>query len=189
MLLLNLLRKRFLGAGKNHPLSAMKDCRKSAVGGTFSLLHRGHRYLLSHAALHSEKILIGVTSDEYARSRKTHPVEPFEQRALSVLLYIFTVNPRIAVEVIPIDDAYGPAVSDPELDCIFVSEETLPGAFAINIVRRLRGLTPLKIYSVDTVLDEKGVRLSSTLLWQRAAATHLDPQSFGNYRHKNDPDR
>jgi len=91
----------------------VKNCRKGAVGGTFSLLHRGHRLLLSYAALNSERLLIGVTSDEYAQSRKTHPVEPFELRALSVLLYVLTVNPEVVVEVVPIDDAYGPAVVDP----------------------------------------------------------------------------
>lgn len=156
----------------------VKDCRKGAVGGTFSLLHRGHRHLLSYAALHSERLLVGVTSDEYAKSRKTHPVEPFELRALSVLLYVLTVEPGITVEVVPIDDAFGPAATDPDLDCIFVSEETLAGALAVNFVRKLRGLRPLKVYSVEIILNEAGVKLSSTLLWEK-----ISPDARSHYLH------
>ncbi|MEM0494631.1 MAG: pantetheine-phosphate adenylyltransferase [Thermofilum sp.] len=165
----------------------MKDCRKGAVGGTFSLLHRGHRLLLSYAALNSERLLIGVTSDEYAQSRKTHPVEPFELRALSVLLYVLTVNPEVVVEVVPIDDAYGPAVVDPELDCIFVSEETLAGALAVNLVRRLRGLKPLKIHSVEVILHEGGVKLSSTLLWKKIPAADTGSYHLNAKRHEDEP--
>jgi len=137
------------------------------VGGTFSLMHRGHRHLLRAAAEKSRALLVGVSSDEYASARKAHPLEPYELRALSVLLYLLTVDPDLEVEIHPLDDAFGPAYLDSELDCIFVSEETVPGAIAINILRRLLGLAPLRIYSVELVTDEKGRRLSSTALWGR----------------------
>lgn len=163
-----------------------KDCRKGVVGGTFSLLHRGHRHLLSFAALHSERLVVGVTSDEYVKARKTHPVEPFELRALAVLLFVKTVDPGVSVEVVPIDDAYGPAIADAEVDCIFVSEETLLGALAVNLVRRLRGFSALTIYVVDTVPHASGERLSSTLLWRQLAA-YSAPRELDNQRHENDP--
>jgi len=151
----------------------VKECRKGVVGGTFSLMHRGHRHLLKVAAEKSCTLLVGVSSDEYASARKTHPLEPYELRALSVLLYLLTVDPSLEVEIRPLDDAYGPAYLDSELDCIFVSEETVPGAVAINILRKLRGLAPLRIYAVELVTDERGRRLSSTALWsKRTHSTH-----------------
>jgi cytidyltransferase-like protein len=163
-----------------------KECRKGAVGGTFSLMHRGHRHLLRVAAEKSKALLVGVSSDEYASARKAHPLEPYELRALSVLLYLLMVDPDLEVEIHPLDDAFGPAYLDGELECIFVSEETVPGAVAINILRRLRGLAPLRIYSVELITDEKGVRLSSTALWSRflrnPAPNNLDQDS-----HTGDP--
>ncbi|ABL77819.1 phosphopantetheine adenylyltransferase [Thermofilum pendens] len=142
-------------------------CTRGVVGGTFSLLHRGHRRLLRFALLCSQELLVGVTSDEYVKERgKSHPVEPYEVRALSVLTFLKTVDPSRPVAIVPIDDEYGPATSDPCADCIFVSEETFPGAVKVNMLRRLRGLPPLKIFAVELVTVE-GVRLSSTYLWER----------------------
>jgi len=141
-----------------------KPCRKGVVGGTFSLLHEGHKLLLGFAAERSGSLLVGVTADELARS-KGHPVEPFRERADAVLRYLSEVSPGLGVEVVEIHDVYGPAVDDGEADCIFVSEETLHGAFLINILRRIKGLPPLRIYAVE-ILTVGGVRLSSTLLWK-----------------------
>lgn len=135
------------------------------------MLHRGHRLLLSFAASKSEKVLVGVTSDEYLEKfRKPHPVEPYELRALTIFLFLKQQDPSLSVSIVPINDEYGPAISDAESDCIFVSEETLPGALKINLLRRLKGLTPLKVYSIE-VLSYGGTKLSSTLLWRETLSS------------------
>lgn len=144
----------------------MKPCRKGVVGGTFSLLHEGHRLLLAFAAKHSEKLLVGVTSDSYVASRKSHPVEPFSERARAVVAFLEEAAPDVKVHVVEIDDPYGPSVDDEEADCIFVSEETFYGAFLINVLRRIKGLPPLRVFSVE-LLTVGGVKLSSTLLWKK----------------------
>lgn len=142
-----------------------KPCRRGVVGGTFSLLHEGHKLLLRTAAEYSCSLLVGVTSDAYASVHKTHPVEPFSARVEAVLGFLNEVDPKLGVSVVEISDAYGPSVEDSEADCIFVSEETIYGAFLVNLARRIRGLSPLRIYSVE-ILTAGGVRLSSTLLWR-----------------------
>ncbi len=142
-----------------------KPCRRGVVGGTFSLLHEGHKHLLSTAARLSESLLVGITSDKFA-SHKRHPVEPFTERASAVLNYLMEYDPGLKVEIVEIGDVYGPAVDDSSADCIFVSEETIHGAFLINILRRIKGLPPLRVYAVE-ILTVNGVKLSSTILWQK----------------------
>lgn len=120
--------------------------------------------LLRVSAENSCSLLVGVTSDEYVAKNKKHPVEPFDERVKTVLEYLRGVDKSLEVQVVRIGDAFGPSVEDAEADCIFVSEETLYGAYLVNLLRKIRGLRPLRVYCIET-LTFHGVRLSSSLLW------------------------
>ena len=65
------------------------------------------------------------------------------------------------------------AATDPDFDAIVVSEETVLGAEAINVVRAQRGFRPLTVVVVGLIYSsgEAAVKLSSTdLRLQEAAA-------------------
>ncbi len=49
--------------------------RKVAVGGTFDTLHTGHTALLFTALNYGRKVLVGVTSDEFAQAYKAYKVK------------------------------------------------------------------------------------------------------------------
>src|SRR5438132_5532905 len=52
-----------------------------ALGGTFDLLHAGHRHLLSEAFKLGDTVLIGVTRDQLvATLHKNHRVLPFSSQ-------------------------------------------------------------------------------------------------------------
>lgn len=142
------------------------ECKHGVLGGTFSLLHAGHRHLLRYAWSLSGRLTVGVTTDEFAAMLgKSHPVEPYEVRALEVLLFLLSLGNK-PVHVVPLNDPYGPAVDEKEIDCIFVSEETFKGAYDINLLRRVRGYSPLRIYAVE-MKNIGSKKISSTLLWAR----------------------
>jgi pantetheine-phosphate adenylyltransferase len=65
-------------------------------------------------------------------------------------------------EVVPLFDAYGPALTEEHIDALVVSEETEQVARIINAKRRARNLKPLTIISVDMVLAENSTPISTT---------------------------
>jgi len=146
----------------------MKKFCKCAVGGTFSFFHEGHRHLLKTALSMAHHLIVGITTREYlSRRPKRHPVETYELRAVNVLRYCLR-NSRMGdiIEIVPLDDPYGPTLTDPALECIVVSEETFLTAVEINARRRELGLRPLDIVVVEMILSPRsGEALSSSELW------------------------
>ena len=144
----------------------MLRLHKLALGGTFDTIHSGHIMILYTAVKYGERILIGVTSDEFAQSYKSYKVKSFEDR-VNTLLTMLTRELQVdkdKVIISKINDPYGPAVSDNSIDGIVVSLETLPRAFEINNIRVKNGLDPLVIISIPIIKDGYGVKLSSTLI-------------------------
>ncbi|KAF1329737.1 Cytidylyltransferase, partial [Globisporangium splendens] len=118
------------------------------LGGTFDHLHNGHKKLLSLAAgICARKMIIGVTADAML-TKKSHAelIEPLEKRKRNVRDYVAFLKPHLVLDIVTIDDAYGPAIVIPEAAAIVVSTETILGASKINTIRVERGLPKVHIY-------------------------------------------
>ena len=50
----------------------MSEFSLIATGGTFDIIHRGHLILLSNAFTISDKVIIGLTSDELAEKKENY---------------------------------------------------------------------------------------------------------------------
>jgi len=130
------------------------------VGGTFDILHDGHRALLGAAfALKSKEVLIGMTTDRFARETRDR-VNPYDrrERALRRFLRARRWGPA---RIEPIDDAYGPADDLADLDVLVVSAEREGVAKALNAVRVSKGLHPLEVRTVPMVLAQDGLPIAS----------------------------
>src|SRR3990167_3333047 len=131
-----------------------------ALGGTFDLLHRGHRQFLVSAFKYAEKITIGITSDSMATSKGKPPVDYFRKRRASVVKFLMSQHFK-NWHIIELNNVFGIAADNKGLDAILVSTETRIAAAQINKQRIKVGVNPLKIISVGMVLASDGKRIST----------------------------
>ena len=134
-----------------------------AMGGTFDVLHRGHRRLLKQAFSLGRRVMIGITSDEFAKTlHKPHKLDSFAKRTKDVerLLSRWGVISRAII--VPLTDRYGPTVRLPRIQALIVSRRTLRTAYDINVKRKARGLKPLIIDPIDLIMAEDRRPISST---------------------------
>lgn len=143
------------------------------VGGTFDPLHDGHKRLITRSfelAGGDGTVILGLTTDLFA-SQKSHPVRPFNERRDSLERFI-QQNRFAATWVIePLNDRFGSAL-DEEFDALVVSEETLPIARDINVLRRERGHPKVDIHQITCVLAEDGRWISSTRIYRGEIDDH-----------------
>src|SRR3990170_1599585 len=125
----------------------MRQFRKVAVGGTFDELHRGHKVLLIKAFEIGEHVLIGLCTDEFAKKLgKPHETAPYEERLRELETFLKSLGSSKKAETIPLNDPFGPTVTDRYIEALVVSEETKKTASKINEQRRKAGLPMLDIF-------------------------------------------
>lgn len=59
-------------------------------------------------------------------------IESYDRRVQGLQEFLNDVKPSLKYEIVPLSDPFGPSISDPELQCIVVSEETRRGGEAVN---------------------------------------------------------
>ena len=133
-----------------------------ALGGTFEVIHKGHRALLTKAFALGDEVLIGLTSDHLANSTRSRVVSPYRTREWALRSYIDRTFPGLVYSIEMISDRYGPSVDLEDLDILVVSEKTHSTGREINDVRIEKGLPPLHIVTVPHVLADDGLPISST---------------------------
>lgn len=133
------------------------------MGGTFDVLHRGHRLLLKKALEVGKNVTIGITSDAFARQlHKPHKIDPFKSRKIELehLLRKWGVLSRS--KIVRLDDRFGPTTTTPRIQAIVVSKRTVKTAYEINRRRRLRDLKPLAVVAIDLIQAQDRKPISST---------------------------
>ena len=137
--------------------------RLVAMGGTFDVLHRGHRKLLRQAFSIGQRVMIGVTSDEFARTlHKPHKFDEYDKREKDLKHLLFRWGVLSRAKVVPLNDRYGPTVRLKEIQALVVSRRTIKTAYEINARRRARGLKPLAIDPIDLIMADDKRPISST---------------------------
>ncbi|HYM39043.1 MAG TPA: inosine/xanthosine triphosphatase [Thermoplasmata archaeon] len=141
-----------------------------AMGGTFDLLHDGHKALLAAAfSAKPDTVLIGLTTDRFARETRSE-VNPYAVRERNLRRHLESRG-WTAFGIEPIDDVYGPADDLPDLDVLVVSADRAPVGKELNEARVRKGLRPLEVRPVPMVLAQDGLPIQS----RRIRAGTIDP--------------
>ncbi|PIU43742.1 MAG: phosphopantetheine adenylyltransferase [Candidatus Nealsonbacteria bacterium CG_4_8_14_3_um_filter_39_7] len=136
-----------------------KNEKETVVGGTFDILHDGHKKLLREAYGIGGRVMIGLTSDEMALQTRNREIAGFEDRKKELELFI-SGELKSKPDVVEIKDKFGSTL-ERDFDYIVVSPETFPTAIAINEERKKINKKSIEIIKIDFVLAEDGKPISS----------------------------
>ncbi|KAI8079494.1 uncharacterized protein B0P05DRAFT_579193 [Gilbertella persicaria] len=127
--------------------------QRVAVGGTFDHLHAGHKILLTMTALLTQSSMVVGVTDDCMLTKKKHKewIASTSERLLAVKKYMQSVRRDIQYDIVPITDPFGPTVTDPTIDALVVSKETLKGGDLVNNERDMRGYPPLELRMIDVI--------------------------------------
>ena len=140
----------------------MSEYSLVAMGGTFDIIHRGHLTLLSNAFAVSDKVIIGITSDELATKKGKIPVNKYDQRFENLVSVISKEFPDSSFQISKLENDFGPAVLEKEVEALIVSDETSTQGNILNQLRAEKKIPPVQIIVVPMFLAEDGVRISTT---------------------------
>ena len=140
----------------------MSDFSLAAMGGTFDIIHRGHMTLLANAFSRADKVIIGLTSDEFAKRNGKSLRNNYPTRLARLLETIFTEFPKSDFQISRLDDDFGPAVLEKEVQALVVSSETRNQGQKLNELRAEKNLPPVEIVVVSMHLARDGKRISTT---------------------------
>lgn len=131
------------------------------IGGTFDHFHKGHADLITFAAQISDRLVLGITDDTFALSKKfPHSLEPYEDRVRSVKK--FCQKAKIQHVIHPLHDRFGPSIEPGVIDALVVTQNTIKNAEKINEVRKRLRLTELPIIICPLTRASSGAIISST---------------------------
>ena len=133
-----------------------------ATGGTFDEIHAGHIALLSRAFRTGEKVIIGVSSDEFARKSGKKLNHNFERRVENLKKMIRKEFGCVGYEIAKLDGDFGPAVTTGDIGALVASSETQAKGRLLNEMRAKKGLKQVEVIAVDLVKAEDGSPISST---------------------------
>jgi len=126
----------------------MSEFALVAMGGTFDIIHKGHITLLSKAFSISSKVIIGLNN--------------YEKRFETLMSAIKTNFPNHAFQISKLDDDFGPAVLEENVQALVVSDETGNQGEILNQLRAEKNLSLVKIVIVPMVIAQDGNRISTT---------------------------
>ena len=150
----------------------MKSFDLVAMGGTFDIIHSGHMALLNKAFSISIKVIIGVTSDQFAVKKGKNPENDYSKRISLLKSTIGEHFPDSVYEISKLENEFGPAVLEESVKALIVSEETSDRGILLNKLRAERNLSPVKIVVVPIVLAKDGKAISTTRIKNSEIDSH-----------------
>jgi len=140
----------------------MTQFKLVALGGTFDIFHRGHYELLKKAFSISVKVIIGLTSDDFVSKKGKELLHNYLERLESLKTTIEKNFPSSQYQISKLENDFGPAVIEGEVEALIVSEEKSKQGEILNKIRSEKNLPSVQTIVVPMILAKDGVRISTT---------------------------
>ena len=133
------------------------------MGGTFDIIHAGHKALLQRALEVGDIVLIGLTTDVRAsKSRNKTQINTYNIRLANLQDLLKSMKSLDRFQIVPLENDWGPSVLDEDFEAIIVSDETKSTAQKISKIRSVEGKSELEIVIVPMIKAQDGHRISSS---------------------------
>lgn len=142
-----------------------------ALGGTFDIIHKGHMALLNKAFSISSHVIIGLAGDELVARKGKNIINNYSKRLESLTSVIKQHFPNSSYTISKLENDFGPAAIEGELDALVVSEETSNKGDILNSLRKKKNLPLVEVVIVPMVLAKDGSRISTSRIKQ----SEIDP--------------
>ena len=132
------------------------------TAGSLSLFRKG-RQGITFALDQGEKVLLGLTSDSFAKGKRQESnIESYTVRKSALDQFLQEIGASERVKVIPIDTIFIPAQwKEKPIEAIIISKDAITGAVAINNKRQKEGKKQLEIIYCPIVTAQDGQPISS----------------------------
>ena len=89
-----------------------------AIGGTFDRLHKGHRYFIKQSFSYAQKVIIGLTADEFVKAKisnfkfqisNKNQISNYQTRKKDLIDFLKEEKLFNRSKIVQIDDVYGSA--------------------------------------------------------------------------------
>ncbi|MDP2632424.1 MAG: pantetheine-phosphate adenylyltransferase [Candidatus Curtissbacteria bacterium] len=156
--------------------------KNTAFGGTFDLLHKGHKSLIATAFNKSQFVTIGITTDKMFKDSAKAPLEDQNKRRKTLQEYLAINKLTKRCKIVWLDDIFGSAAKDKNLQALVVSKETLPNAKLINKKRQKSKLKKLTLVICGQVMAVDKKPISSTRI--REGEINTEGESYSIFLDK-----
>jgi pantetheine-phosphate adenylyltransferase len=110
-----------------------------------------------------DKIMIGLSDDNLVKKlHKPHRVDNYTRRELELSHYLDKKGFLPRAQILALSDRYGPTINNGEIEALVVSKKSEAITGKINELRMSNGLKPLEIVSIDMVLAQDRIPISTT---------------------------
>ena len=107
-------------------------------------------------------MIIGLTSDELAAKKGKTLLNSYKKRFENLTEIISKEFPNSSVQISQLNDDFGPAVLEENVEALVVSDETSNQGKILNQLRAKKNLPPVQIIMIPMFLAKDGQRISTT---------------------------
>ena len=150
---------------------------RAILGGTFDRFHAGHKHFLDAATKSSDFLTVGITTPAlFGHKPLANRIEPFDVRKNRVEKYLEDNGLGGKYQIIPLENIYGNALIEENIDAIFTTHHSLKNVDKINDEREKRGFPALAVVFVEPLTDSKGKIISSSRIRMGEIDTKGNPR-------------